>query len=187
MKYPKILLFNSEQGFFHIEKISEAVESAEDGFTPIDVIKNESQDLLIHNFTRSMYLINAKKGSGVDATIQQVKLSLALFKLRNELLFAAKKLPEEPGIYFIYDKNKQLAYVGKSENLRKRLPVSISDRKAVYYKFACTDSCSAATIYETYYIHKFRPKLNSCKYYDDLNIKMPDLIFTDFIEVNSKI
>ncbi len=36
------------------------------------------------------------------------------------------KIPSKIGIYFIYNKNKKIIYVGKAKNLRKRIAIHIS-------------------------------------------------------------
>lgn len=70
-------------------------------------------------------------------------------------------LEYECGLYFLYDENKKLIYIGKSKNLASRIPTSIKDRKAFYMKFKLCYNLSDMHILELYYISKLKPKLNS--------------------------
>ena len=185
MIYPQIFLFSPQQGCFHIETAKEYNKhfDSEDDYLPIDTIRNEEEALLIHSFTHVNYLVNMCKEGRIKATIQEMKNSLELFKKKKEILLTSKRLPDEPGVYFIFDQNKNLIYVGKSDNLSVRIRGSLHERKGRFFKFAVTESSAGALIYEMFYIHKFQPKLNCIKY-NDLNFNMPDLIFTDFLPAN---
>ena len=182
----QILLFSEEQGCFHIESNKaffenyDIFEVNEDDFLLIDIIKNEKQLSLIHKFTHTMYLVNGGKNGRIEATTLQVQSALDIFKGVNKIMFTAKKLPKEPGVYFIYNQNKNLIYIGKSDNLRHRIPKSINERSGAYFSFALTESASAAIIYELFYIHKLQPKLNYKKH-NDLNFNIPDLVFTGLL------
>lgn len=65
------------------------------------------------------------------------------------------------GLYFLYNENKELIYIGKSKNLASRIPTSIRDRKAFYMKFKLCFNLSDMHILELYYISKLKPVLNS--------------------------
>jgi len=71
------------------------------------------------------------------------------------------------GVYFIYDDNDEVIYIGKSSNLDKRIKTSCDAKKGKYVRVAEMENKIDATIYESYYISKLSPKFN--KYYSDYN------------------
>lgn len=78
------------------------------------------------------------------------------------------------GVYFLYDKHKNLMYVGKSINLGRRVLGSISERQAVHYEYAVIDSKSDMNVYESYYISLLKPVKNvEGKQEDKLTIELP--------------
>ena len=77
------------------------------------------------------------------------------------------------GVYFIYDDNDEVIYIGKSSNLDKRIKTSCEAKKGKYVRVAEMKNKIDATIYESYYISKLSPKLN--KYYSDYNESSIDL------------
>jgi excinuclease ABC subunit C len=81
------------------------------------------------------------------------------------------KLPDNPGIYLYYDKNKELIYVGKATSLKNRVksyfngkrhdrPIEQMIHEVVDIKWKETDSVLEAVIVESLYIKKFLPKYN---------------------------
>lgn len=106
----------------------------------------------------------------------------------NELLEIQEKLRHKHGVYFLYNSKKNLIYIGKSAaDLGGRIPSSIRERKAFYFSYALTESASDTSVYEMYYISKFKPSLNvDGKYPDDLTISLPDLAKTDLLPVYKK-
>jgi len=65
-----------------------------------------------------------------------------------------------PGIYFLYDQNKKLVYIGRSTNLKERIPSSASERNAIYFKYMVTNNIADAFVLEPYYITVLKPPLN---------------------------
>ena len=86
------------------------------------------------------------------------------------------------GIYFLYDANDELIYIGKSVNLDKRIKTSCKLKKAEYVRIAELKTRIDATIYESYYIARYKPKHN--KYYADFKESTLDL---PRIELSKKI
>ena len=86
------------------------------------------------------------------------------------------------GIYFLYDSNDKLIYIGKSTNLDKRIKTSCELKKAEYVRIAELETRIDATIYESYYIARYKPKHN--KYYADFKESTLDL---PRIELSKKI
>src|SRR5690625_4633215 len=76
------------------------------------------------------------------------------------------------GIYFIYNYNKELMYIGKAKNINQRISQhkrshqSEDIRHHFYYYsyFICSDPVNR-DIYETFVINKYKPKLNRSKTY----------------------
>lgn len=74
------------------------------------------------------------------------------------------------GVYFIYDENNQIAYIGKSlSDVSFRCFESVKERNLYNFskiEIRASNSKSDIGIYESYYISKFKPRLNK-----DLNVK----------------
>ena len=67
---------------------------------------------------------------------------------------------EKPGVYFLYDLNKNLIYIGKSCNIYNRIQSSINERKAFYCKVLKVANEADANILEPYFIALLNPILN---------------------------
>lgn len=96
------------------------------------------------------------------------KLSITgVFIPKEEL----NKIPNTSGVYFIYNKNKELLYVGESVNLNIRIKEHFSGRTNTwdiyhnfkYIKYIEIVDITLLSIYETYYINLYKPKLNLSK------------------------
>lgn len=90
-------------------------------------------------------------------------------------------------IYFFYDSNDNLLYIGKTINLISRLKCHFSkevvkvepwkelvdkDKIIIYECKTCTD----LDVYETYFINKYHPEYNKDKVYNDtLTFELPEL------------
>jgi len=77
--------------------------------------------------------------------------------------------PELPGVYRIFDSEKNIIYIGKAKNLKNRLSqytleltgkTQIMVSLASYIEYSITDSESAALLLEGQLIKKFKPKFN---------------------------
>lgn len=84
------------------------------------------------------------------------------------------------GIYFIYDKDGSIAYIGKSTSSAvDRSFASASERDLLDFskiEVRETQTKSDVAIYEAYYISKYKPKYNSDLVYDDdPTMSLPDL------------
>lgn len=105
--------------------------------------------------------------------VPEHKLESLFVGSRKEFQEDMKSLWNVPGVYFLYNKNKKLVYVGKSVNLKDRIVGSILERKAFYYEYAITNTKSDVAVYEAYYISKLKPNLNvDGKYSDNLTIEL---------------
>ena len=87
----------------------------------------------------------------------------------------AKKLPDEPGVYFFLGKRKQVLYIGKTVSLRDRvrsyfvkdiaeirsplIAKIVAEAKSI--DFRKTDSVLEALILEANLIHNYKPKGNT--------------------------
>lgn len=94
------------------------------------------------------------------------------------------------GLYFLYDENKKLIYIGKSKNLGSRILDSAKERQGFYLKYKLPLTKSDTNILELYYISKLKPVLNSeSKEVDDTTFEI-DYKFleeSDFILIKEKI
>jgi len=81
--------------------------------------------------------------------------------------------PKQGGLYFFYDSNYELMYIGKSKDLQYRIKSHMGNGATIaskdirhnftYFKFSVIDCVVDREIYETYLINKFKPKLNRDK------------------------
>lgn len=87
--------------------------------------------------------------------------------IKNKL----KKIPDSPGAYLFYDKDKKLIYVGKATSLKNRVksyfqglrsprPIELMIHEVADIKYQTADSALEAAILESNLIKKYRPKYN---------------------------
>lgn len=97
--------------------------------------------------------------------------------LTNEFKEFINCIERKKGLYFLYDKNETLIYIGKSINLGIRMLASIRERGAYFISICETLTKSEMHIYETYYILKEKPLLNKqFSETDKLSVELPELI-----------
>ncbi|MEW4230591.1 hypothetical protein [Priestia megaterium] len=89
-------------------------------------------------------------------------------------------LLENHGVYFIYDDDGKIAYIGKSNScVVSRCFKSVEERGLYSFskiEIRCTPTMSDANIYEPYYIAKYKPYLNSeFMHNDETTIILPTL------------
>lgn len=108
------------------------------------------------------------------------------YSLSQEFINEIEDLIQVYGLYFLYDINKKLIYIGKSKNLSERIPTSVKERGAHYLKYKITKTLTDAHILELYYIAKLKPILNKdSKENDDttLHIEYSFKKESDFIKI----
>ena len=84
-----------------------------------------------------------------------------------------EKIPNTTGIYFMYNENKELMYIGKTIHLNSRVADHLTGRTHTsdichnfnYIKYIEIDNEELLDDYETYYINLYKPKLNVSKVY----------------------
>lgn len=91
-----------------------------------------------------------------------------MFDLKEEL----KRLPEQPGVYLMHDKEDTVIYVGKAKILKNRVRQYFQKNSAhtpkvramvaniAYFEYIVTDSEIEALVLECNLIKKYRPKYN---------------------------
>lgn len=92
-----------------------------------------------------------------------------IFINKNEI----NKIPNSMGIYFMYNQDKDLMYIGKSIHLNSRVADHLAGRTHTddichnfkYIKYIEIDNEELLDDYETYYINIYKPKLNVSKVY----------------------
>ncbi len=92
-------------------------------------------------------------------------------------------IPGKPGVYFLFDANKKLIYIGRSICLSNRVLGSFVERKAKYVKVMVTETKADAYIIEPYCILMYNPPSNSEFKTGDsptFHLELPPL--SDFIE-----
>ena len=104
-----------------------------------------------------------KKYSGKNSLITFYQST----KIDEKSVANLKSLVNLFGIYYLYDKDKNLIYIGKSEHLGKRIITSYEYREAKYYKYSVLNNKSDMHILEIYLIAKYKPEKNAdCKSLD---------------------
>lgn len=89
---------------------------------------------------------------------------------KADLLAYAKQLPTGPGVYFYYDSEGRLLYIGKAANLRRRVSsyfqwpqdqrIAELVRRITAIKYTATDSVLEALFKEAYEINSQQPPFN---------------------------
>lgn len=173
---PYILEYNELQGQFH--------DNYRDGCSfswhQLIEVKSKEQELLLNRFCRYMRNYNMNYNDYI-MTKHEVVFALYLFLENQEIYYVNKELPPYPGVYFLYDYDGSLVYIGKSNNIRVRLFQSIREKNGniSYYRFALTETDADAIIYEQYYMSKYtKPKYNTEYPNEGTELKLPELYFT---------
>lgn len=95
-----------------------------------------------------------------------------MFKISPHIAALLKQISTQPGIYKMLDKDKQIIYVGKAKNLRKRVKsyfqktaeispkVAVMREKIVDIEFTIARTELEALVLETNLIKNIRPKYN---------------------------
>lgn len=104
----------------------------------------------------------------------------------NEFKKFIEKLTGQYGLYFLYNIDKEILYIGKSIDLGNRVVGSINERKAVdgYVAIATTKTKADIHVYEPFYIIQEAPPLNAeFNDFDSLSIELPPLTKTKLIKI----
>jgi excinuclease UvrABC nuclease subunit len=90
-----------------------------------------------------------------------------------------KDIPQDSGVYLLFDSNLELIYIGKSDNIRRRILQHTSNKskrykddddygyltkiplgEAIYYSYVKVDDSSQRECYEKILISIFKPRYN---------------------------
>lgn len=105
-------------------------------------------------------------------------------KTEEEKIYTINELDtnykDKYGVYFIYDHENKLVYIGKSSTcLLTRAFKSAKERKCLNFSKIELRECKSKSdiaIYESYYISLYKPKYNNDLIFDDTpSIKLPEL------------
>jgi hypothetical protein len=105
--------------------------------------------------------------------------------LKPEFLLFIESHFGKHGLYFLYNQEYELMYVGKSENLGSTMLDTIWENNINgFVSVALTKTISDTHIYEPYYIVKYNPLLNShIKNVDSLSVSLPELEQTEKVKI----
>lgn len=82
----------------------------------------------------------------------------------DKYTYFVDRIPDKPGVYFFFDSQEKLVYVGSAKNLLKRIPNSFKERGGHrYIKFIGYEETNCekeARNFESEMINKYKPKLN---------------------------
>lgn len=112
-------------------------------------------------------LLDADERSDTPGLINNTKLSKLNPSLNSSIL---DELPEEPGVYYFYNDNNELIYIGKSKNIHERVMTHLSNnssRRAMQMRgeiadidYECTGNELIALLKESDEIKKNKPIYN---------------------------
>ena len=190
--------FNPQLGFKNIEYIINRLKQVRDrkinfyyfvtAINTILDIKIQFTDIFIYsNNTNSIFYPDRIKSLIV------YEKELKVFTINN----IVKNELNHFGIYFIYDRNGIIRYIGKStscvikRSLHSAKERGLRDFSKIEYRYPKTKSDVA--LYETYYISKYKPDKNSDMVFNDLiSVNLPELDvsyclesdYDNFVKVN---
>lgn len=156
-------------------------ESEKEFLKNVCLIAKEIDNDNFRKFVREKEIFKNDLKFSIDFYLENEKYTLS-----NEFVKSMEYLYYAQGLYFIYDKNKNLIYIGKSRNLGSRVVSSLKERKGYYFKYKLTKTMSDANILEIYYISTLKPVLNSESNEEDLSTIKINYQFeeeSDFIKV----
>lgn len=156
-------------------------ESEKEFLKNVCLIAKEINNDNFRKFVREKEIFKNDLKFSIDFYLENEKYTLS-----NEFVKSMEYLYYAQGLYFIYDKNKNLIYIGKSRNLGSRVVSSLKERKGYYFKYKLTKTMSDANILEIYYISTLKPVLNSESNEEDLSTIKINYQFeeeSDFIKV----
>jgi hypothetical protein len=156
-------------------------ESEKEFLRNVCLIAKEIDNDNFRKFVREKEIFKNDLKFSIDFYLENEKYTLS-----NEFVKSMEYLYYAQGLYFIYDKNKNLIYIGKSRNLGSRVVSSLKERKGYYFKYKLTKTMSDANILEIYYISTLKPVLNSESNEEDLSTIKINYQFeeeSDFIKV----
>lgn len=96
----------------------------------------------------------------------------------------------KPGLYILFNYEKQIVYIGKGKNVYSRVFKSINEKlndKIKYFSILTEDlSYADCCVYEMYLINKYKPILNKDSNMGDLlSIVLPEIKFSKLYFVNT--
>jgi excinuclease UvrABC nuclease subunit len=117
-----------------------------------------------------------------NSTIFHNLVSPPSSNIRSEAMLVLEKLDKCCGLYFLYDGNLKLMYIGRSYNLRNRIPTSANDKKLNYFKYLILENKADCLCLEVAFIIQLKPPLNnefsvesSLTFKIDFNIEEPKM------------
>lgn len=125
-----------------------------------------------------------QKSIANDNTLYNNRVPIIKLMEAEEIIYTISNLDfsytDRIGVYFLYDADNKLSYIGKSANcLLTRSLSSIRERGLLDFskiELYETKTKSDVAIYEAYYISKFKPVCNKDIVYDDYpTISIPEL------------
>lgn len=82
---------------------------------------------------------------------------------RFEDLFKVKIINKIPCIYFLYNNERELLYIGQTNSLYKRLYTHANEKDFSYYNFIQISNLKERLLIESLFIFKYKPLLNKQK------------------------
>lgn len=150
-----------------IDDIIDSIQEVSNNYT--SVLKCEASFKLKDKQKNSKYFLDRIFVSDLESS--------NILKDAAETLYSISDIS---GIYKIYDKSKNLIYIGKSYTLGKRIVQSIGERKGYYFSYAIVNNKADTDLYEIYYISLIQPALNAAnKTGDKPTIQLKDIEFSE--------
>jgi hypothetical protein len=136
------------------------------------------EEKLLDKFIR---LYNQHTPLNLHLSADEISIFFDYYINCNEVYRFIKKLPNQPGVYFLFNKDCDLIYIGKANDISQRLPQSIREKlnyAPIFYSYAITETQADAVIYEVYYMTESKQPICNSIYYEKTTLKFPELYFT---------
>ena len=120
-------------------------------------ILSEAQQIKLNNKNYNFNYLVTTDHKELELTSVYKKNNL---NINKEVLKELNKLENVFGVYLLYNNKNQLIYIGKSKNLKNRIPQSIFERNAVKFAYILPECHGDIHLLEPYLILKYKPLLN---------------------------
>ena len=135
------------------------------------------------------YIVRKYKAISENKDLDRIKKRIPLFKNKVKVKDESGTesiIPDKPGVYFLFNRHKEIIYIGKSKSLRNRALTSFNAQGAEFMKIIVTQSVADANFLEPYFISLYAPPKNKALKTEDkpsIVIQLPEM--SDFIDPKS--
>lgn len=109
------------------------------------------------------YIVRKYKQISENKDLDRIKKRISIFKNKVKIKDESgleSIVPDKPGVYFLFNRDKEIIYIGKSKSLKSRAFVSFNAQGAEFMKIIVTESLADANFLEPYFISLYAPVKN---------------------------